>query len=164
MKVKASVVAAAVLCAVAVPATAQNYPDKPIRIIVPAGPGGPTDVPARIAQQILPGKFGQPVVIENRPGAGGAIGARAVIGSPPDGYTLVAGNTSVLAVYPAVALSAGYDPTRSFAPVAKISESYQILVVNAASPWKTVRELVEDAKANPGKSTTRTPGPAACRI
>ena len=159
MKVKASVVAAAVLCAVAVPATAQNYPDKPIRIIVPAGPGGPTDVPARIAQQILPGKFGQPVVIENRPGAGGAIGARAVIGSPPDGYTLMAGNTSVLAVYPAVSASAGYDPTKAFAPVAKISESYQILVVHAASPWKTVRELVDDAKANPGKFNYAHTGP-----
>ena len=83
-------------------AAAQTYPDKPIRIIVPAASGGPTDLPARLASQILQPKFGQPVVIENRPGAGGAIGARAVIASPPDGYTLLAGNTSVLAVYPAV--------------------------------------------------------------
>ena len=135
----------------AAPAAAQKYPDKPIKIIVPSAPGGPTDVPARLASQILQPKWGQPIVIENRPGAGGATGARAVIGSPPDGYTLLAGNTSVLAVYPAVAASAGYDPTKAFAPVAKVSESYQILVVHASSPWKTVKDLVDDAKANPGK-------------
>lgn len=151
MRVVASIMAALSLAALAGAAQAQNYPDKPIKIIVPAGPGGPTDVPARIAQQVLPGKLGQPVVIENRPGAGGAIGARAVIGSPPDGYTLMAGNTSVLAVYPAVSASAGYDPTKAFAPVAKVSESYQILVVHASSPWKSIKQLVDDAKANPGK-------------
>ena len=130
---------------------AQTYPDKPIKIIVPAASGGPTDLPARLASQILQPKLGQPVVIENRPGAGGAIGARAVIGSAPDGYTLMAGNTSVLAVYPAVAASAGYDPIKSFAPIAKVSESYQILVVSPASPWKTVKDLIDDSKANPGK-------------
>ena len=133
------------------PTQAQNYPDKPIKIIVPAGAGGPTDVPARLASQILPPKFGQPVVIENRPGAGGALGARAVISAPPDGYTLLAGNTSVLAVFPSVSASAGYDPTKSFAPVAKVSESYQILVVHPSKPWKSVKELVEHAKANPNK-------------
>ena len=132
-------------------AAAQNYPDKPIKIIVPAASGGPTDIPARLASQILQPKWGQPVVIENRPGAGGGIGARAVIASPADGYTLLAGNTSVLAVYPAVAPAAGYDPIKNFAPVAKVSESYQILVVSASSPWKTIKDLVDDSKANPGK-------------
>jgi len=87
---------------------AQSYPDKPIRLIVPAGPGGPTDVPARLLSLILP-KLGQPVVIENRAGAGGAIGARAVVAAAPDGYTLLVGNTSVFAVAPAVSASAGYD-------------------------------------------------------
>jgi tripartite-type tricarboxylate transporter receptor subunit TctC len=101
-------------------ASAQNYPDKPIRIIVPAASGGPTDVPARLASQILQPKFGQPVVVENRPGAGGALGARAVVAAPPDGYTLLAGNTSVLAVGPAVSASAGYHPVTNFAPVAKV--------------------------------------------
>ena len=91
------------------------------------------------------------MVVENRPGAGGAIGARAVAAAPPDGYTLLVGNTSVLAVIPAVSASAGYDPAKSFAPVAKISESYQILVVHPVAPWKSVQELVADAKANPGK-------------
>jgi len=140
----------AVLCAATGPAVAQNYPDRPIKIIIPAGPGGPTDVPARLVSQILTPKFGQPVVVENRPGAGGGLGARAVIGSPPDGYTLLAGNTSVLAVLPSVSASAGYDPAKNLAPIAKISESYQILVVSPSRPWKTVKELIDHAKANPG--------------
>ena len=133
------------------PANGQAYPQKPIKIIVSAGPGGPTDVPARLAAQILPGKLGQPVVIENRPGGGGAIGARAVAASVPDGQTLLAGNTSVLAVLPAVSPSAGYDPITAFAPVVKVSESYQILVVHPSSPWKSVQEFVAHAKANPDK-------------
>ena len=146
------VVAVALLAAFATDrAAAQTYPDKPIKIIVPAASGGPTDIPARLASQILQPKWGQPVVIENRPGAGGGIGARAVIASPADGYTLLAGNTSVLAVYPAVAPAAGYDPIKNFAPVAKVSESYQILVVSASSPWKTIKDLVDNSKANPGK-------------
>jgi tripartite-type tricarboxylate transporter receptor subunit TctC len=141
---------AGMLSAVAAPAFGQGYPDRPIRLIVPSAPGGPTDIPARLLTQILP-KLGQPAVVENRPGAGGAIGARAVASAAPDGTTLLVGNTSVLAVIPAVSASAGYDPAKSFVPVAKISESYQILVVHPSSPWKSVRELVDDAKANPGK-------------
>jgi len=131
-------------------ARAQVYPDKPIRLIVPAAPGGPTDIPARLLSQILP-KLGQPVVIENRPGAGGAIGARAVVAAPPDGYTLLVGNTSVFAVAPAVSTSAGYDPTRQLAAVAKFSESYQILVVRPDFAAKTAGELIALAKRRPGE-------------
>jgi tripartite-type tricarboxylate transporter receptor subunit TctC len=138
------------LSAAAAPAFAQSYPDRPIRLIVPSAPGGPTDIPARLLSQMLP-KLGQPAVVENRPGAGGAIGARAVATAAPDGYTLLVGNTSVLAVIPAVSASAGYDPAKSFAPVAKISASYQILVVSPATPWTSVKQFVADAKANPGK-------------
>jgi len=153
--------AAGALIAVAsiVAANAQNYPDKPIRIIVPSAPGGPTDVPARLAQQILPSRIGQPIVIENRPGAGGAIGARAVAGAVPDGYTLLAANTSVLAVIPAVSASAGYDPGKDFAPVAKVSESFQILVVLPSFPAKTLKEFIDYAKANPGKLNYAHTGP-----
>jgi tripartite-type tricarboxylate transporter receptor subunit TctC len=133
------------------PAAAQSYPDKPIRIIVPSAPGGPTDLPARLASQILPPKLGQPVVVENRPGAAGAIGTRAVAAATPDGYTLLAGNTSVFAVLPAVSASTGYDPIKNFAAVAKVSESYQILVVHPAAAWTSVKEFVDHAKANPGK-------------
>src|SRR3954462_8922679 len=90
------------------PAQAQTFPDKPVKIIVPSAAGGPTDVPARLAQQILPPRLRQPSVSEPRPGAGGAIGARAVAPGAPDAVTLMAGNTSVLAVIPAVSMSAGY--------------------------------------------------------
>jgi tripartite-type tricarboxylate transporter receptor subunit TctC len=129
---------------------AETYPDRPIRLIVPSAPGGPTDLPARLLSQILP-KLGQPAVVENRPGAGGAIGARFVAAAAPDGYTLLVGNTSVLAVIPAVSAGAGYDPNKQFAAVAKFSESYQILVVHPSVAVKTVRELIAYAKANPGK-------------
>jgi tripartite-type tricarboxylate transporter receptor subunit TctC len=133
-------------------AVAQSYPDRPIRLIVPAAGGGPTDIPARLVAQIIP-KLGQSCVVENRPGAGGAIAARSVATAGADGYTLLVGNTSVLAVIPAVSASAGYDPIKNFSPVAKVSESYQILVLNPSSPWKSVAELVAYAKANPGKLT-----------
>src|SRR5437879_7272553 len=102
---------AGMISAVAAPAFAQGSPDRPIRLIVPSAPGGPTDIPARLLSQILP-KLGQPVVVENRPGAGGASGARFVATSAPDGYTLLIGNTRVLAVIPAVSPSAGYEPER----------------------------------------------------
>ncbi len=141
---------AGMVSSLAAPALAQSYPDRPIRLIVPSAPGGPTDIPARLVAQILP-KLGQPAVVENRPGAGGAIGARAVATAAPDGYTLLVGNTSVLAVIPAVMTSAGYDPAKNFTPVAKISESYQILVVHSSAPWTSVKEFIADAKAHPGK-------------
>jgi tripartite-type tricarboxylate transporter receptor subunit TctC len=130
---------------------AQSYPTQPIKIIVPAAPGGPSDLPARLAGQILPAKLGQPVVVENRGGAGGAIGARAAAGSPADGYTLMIGNTSTLAVIPAVSAGAGYDPVKDFTPIAKVTEGFQILVVHPSSSWKSIKELVEYSKANPGK-------------
>src|SRR5215471_5321593 len=133
------------------PSDAQPYPEKPIRIIVAAAPGGPTDIPARLAAQILSPKLGQPVLVENRPGAGGAIGAREVARAPSDGYTLLMGNTSTLAVIPAVSASAGYDPVKNFTPVVRITEGFQILVVHPSSPWTSVQELVADSKANPTK-------------
>ena len=153
--------AALFVLAVAAPADdarAQTYPEKPIRLIVPAAPGGPTDIPARLLSQILP-KLGQPVVIENRAGAGGAIGARAVVAAPPDGYTLLVGNTSVFAVAPAVSASAGYDPTRQLAAVAKFSESYQILVVRPDFPAKSAGELIALAKRRPSALNYAHTGP-----
>jgi tripartite-type tricarboxylate transporter receptor subunit TctC len=140
-------------------ALAQAYPTKPIKIIIPSAPGGPTDVPARFAQQFLPPKLGQPVVIENRGGAAGAIGARAAASAPPDGYTLMIGNTSTLAVLPAVSVSAGYDPVKDFVPIAKVTEGFQILVVHPDSPFKTVKDVIDYAKANPGKLNYASTGP-----
>jgi tripartite-type tricarboxylate transporter receptor subunit TctC len=138
------------LGAVAV-AQSQSYPSQIIRILVPAAPGGPNDVPARLAAQILQPKLGQPVVVEHRPGAGGAIAMREVAKARPDGYTLMAAGASQLAVIPALSASAGYDPTRDFAPVVKFMESFQVLVVHPAAPWRTVKDLVDDARAHPGK-------------
>jgi tripartite-type tricarboxylate transporter receptor subunit TctC len=140
-------------------AAADEYPNKPIKIIVAASPGGPTDVPARIASQILSPKLGQPVVVENRPGAGGALGARVVATSPPDGHTLLAGNTSTLAAIPAVSESAGYDPVKDFAPIIRINEGFQVLVVHPDSPWKTLKDFITYAKANPGKINYGHTGP-----
>ena len=130
---------------------ADDYPKQTIRLIVASAAGGPTDLPARLAAQILTARFGQPVVVENRPGAGGALGARSVASATPDGYTLLMGNTSTLAVIPAVSASAGYDPVKDFVPIIRLTEGFQILVVHPSSPWQTVKDFVADAKANPGK-------------
>jgi tripartite-type tricarboxylate transporter receptor subunit TctC len=140
-------------------AAANDYPNKAVRLIVPSAPGGPSDVPARLASQILAPKFNQPFIVENRPGAGGALGARVVATAPPDGYTLLTGNSSTLAAIPAVSDSAGYDPVKDFAPVVRINEGFQILVVHPDAPWKTVKDFVDDAKANPGKINYGHTGP-----
>jgi tripartite-type tricarboxylate transporter receptor subunit TctC len=138
------------------PARAQGtqpaaYPDKLIKMIVPAPPGGQTDVLARLLAQKIQAAVGQNVIIDNRGGAGGALGARALAAAEPDGYTLFYGNTSTLAVIPAVSRNPGYDPVKNFASIAGVSESYMILVVNPAFPAKSVAELIAYAKANPGK-------------
>ena len=132
-------------------AAAQTYPDKLIRIIVPQGPGGPTDLLARVAAQRLQAALHQNVIIENRGGAGGVIAAKAAGSAEPDGYTLFMGNTSVLVLIPILSKTANYDPEKLFVPVARIAESYQVLVVHPSLPVKTVAELVAYAKANPGK-------------
>ena len=138
--------------AAAGPAHAQgSYPDKLIKMIVPAPAGGQTDVLARLLAQKIQAAVGQNVIIDNRPGAGGALGARALAAAEPDGYTLFYGNTSTLAVIPAVSKNPGYDPAKNFAPIASVSDSYMILVVHPSFPAKTVQEFVAYAKANPGK-------------
>jgi tripartite-type tricarboxylate transporter receptor subunit TctC len=151
----------ALLCAIvtasfgafaAAPAGAQGaYPDKLIKMIVPAPPGGQTDVLARLLAQKIQTAVGQNVIIDNRGGAGGALGARALAAAEPDGHTLFYGNTSTLAVIPAVSRNPGYDPAKNFAPIASVSESYMILVVHPSFPAKTVKEFLDYAKANPGK-------------
>jgi tripartite-type tricarboxylate transporter receptor subunit TctC len=141
-------VAAAVFCT---PLAAQEYPEKQVTIIVPAAAGSPSDFPARLATQILTQKLGQPVIVEYRPGAAGAIGARAAASAIPDGYTLLIGNSSALAAIPAVSGHRSYDPIKDFAPIVEIMRGSQILVVDPASPLKTVSDIVSYAKANPGK-------------
>jgi tripartite-type tricarboxylate transporter receptor subunit TctC len=132
-------------------AIAQPYPARPIKLIVPFPPGGPVDVTARIVAQHLPRTLGQTVVVENRAGAAGSLGAKAVASADPDGYTLLCGNISTLVVLPAVTNNRDYDPGKAFVPIAKVSQNYEVLVVHPAFPAKSVAELVAHAKANPGK-------------
>lgn len=138
-------------CGAAAAAQDAPYPARPIKMIVPFPPGGPVDVTARILSQHLPQLLGQPVVVENRAGAAGSLGAKAVASAEPDGYTLLCGNISTLVVLPAVTNNRDYDPSKVFVPVAKVSQNHEVLVVNPAFPASSVPELVAYAKANPGK-------------
>jgi tripartite-type tricarboxylate transporter receptor subunit TctC len=133
------------------PATAQTYPSKPVRILVGFAPGGPADVMARILAPRMSVALGQPVVVDNRPGAGGTIAARAAAEADPDGYTLLLGNTSTLVISPLIYKNIGYDPRKAFAPVARIGTTSNLLVSNPAFSAKSVPELIAYAKANPGK-------------
>ncbi len=149
----------ALLLAVAPTAVqAQPYPTKTIKLVVPFGPGGPTDVAARVVAQVVQTGLGQSVVIENRPGAGGATGTKSVAAAEPDGYTMLIGTSATLGVVPALVKNPGYDPVKSFAPVGKISDSTTILVVPIDFPANTVAELVAYAKANPGKLSYSSAG------
>jgi tripartite-type tricarboxylate transporter receptor subunit TctC len=127
------------------------YPARPIKMIVPFPPGGPVDVAARLLGQQLPRALGAAVIVENRAGAAGALGAKVVASADPDGYTLLCGNISTLVVLPAVTGNRDYDPGKVFAPVAKVSQNYEVLVVHPAFSARSVGELVALAKANPGK-------------
>jgi tripartite-type tricarboxylate transporter receptor subunit TctC len=132
------------------PLLAETYPNRPIRLIVPFPPGGPTDVMGRVIAQALSATLG-PIVVDNRPGAGSTIGTKLAAGAEPDGYTLLFGSTASLAIAPALYKNAGYDPLKSFAPVAMISDVPYILVVNPGLPVKTVQDVVAYGKSNPGK-------------
>jgi tripartite-type tricarboxylate transporter receptor subunit TctC len=143
-------VAIAMLIAPAL-AVAQQYPAKPIRIIVPFPPGGIADLFARIIGQKFNETWGQPGVVDNRPGAGGNIGAEIVAKSPPDGYTLVTGSIGTHAVNVSLFSKLAYDPIRDFAPVSLIMEAEGILVVHPSLPVRSVKELIALARAHPGQ-------------
>ena len=140
------------------PASAQTYPVRPIRMVVGFSPGGPADVMARLIGQRMAISLGQPIVVENRAGAGGTIAARFVAESEPDGYTLLLGNTSTLVISPLMYKNVGYDALKAFAPVARLGTTSDILVTNPAFPAKSLGELIAYAKANPGKLNYTTPG------
>ena len=132
-------------------ALGQAYPAKPIRLVVPFPPGGSTDIVARIVAQKLSDRLGQQVVVENRGGAGGTIGAEAVAKAAPDGYTLVLGTTSTHAVAPNVYARIGYDPVKDFAPISLVAVTPYLLVVNPGVNVKSLPEFVGYVKARPGK-------------
>src|SRR5262245_21360205 len=137
---------------------ADNYPTRPIRFVVPFPPGGGTDIYARIIGPKLAEAVRQQVVIDNRPGAAGALGAEVAAKAPPDGYTIWIGQVSNLVIVPALQPKLGYDPVRDFAPITLISKAPSAMVVNADSPIKSLKDLVAMAKASPGKLTYATAG------
>src|SRR5882724_4016212 len=123
-------------------AAAQTYPDRLIKVVVPFPAGGPIDITARLLVQKLGPILGQTVIIENRGGAGGALGTKAAAAAEPDGYTLLFGNASAMVVGPAVYRFRDYDTLKQFTPVAKVTEGYEVLVVAADSPVKDVKDLI----------------------
>src|SRR6476620_4533128 len=142
---------AAALIAFNVPsAHAQNYPNRPIRLIVPFAAGGAVDVLARLLGGKLSDQLNQPVIVENRPGAGGTLAADAVAKSPPDGYTILQ-NTNGAAIAPALYNSLPFDAVHDFAPVTQLVASNLILVASPRSGITSMQQLITEAKANPGK-------------
>jgi tripartite-type tricarboxylate transporter receptor subunit TctC len=142
-----------------VPALAQsNYPNKPIRLVVPFPPGGGTDILARVIGQKLSESLGQAVVVDNKPGAGGNIGVDAVAKSQPDGYTMVIGQTSNLAVNPTLYPKLPYDPIKDLAPISLVASAPLVMVVAAGSPLKSLDDVITAAKAKPGDVTFASPG------
>src|SRR5919197_2519009 len=144
---------AVLLIALALGATlaqGQAYPSKPIHLIVPFPPGGPTDIVGRLVGQKLSAGLGQTVVVDNRPGAGGTVGSTAAAKAAPDGYTLLYGSTSTLAIAPALYRDLAYDPKRAFAPISLVSRGAIIAAVNAKVPARTLQEFIALAKKTPG--------------
>ena len=149
--------AAAMTLAAAV-SIAQSYPAKPVRLVVPFPPGGPADSVARILAQKLTDALGQNVVVDNRAGATGTIGAGIVAKSPPDGYTLLLGTSNELAMSPGLFEKLPYEPTRDFTPLSNVINFPNILVVNPHLPARSVAELVALARAKPGQLSFATSG------
>ena len=127
------------------------YPDRPIKLIVPYPPGGTTDLLARTLAPRLSERLGQPILIENRAGAGGVIGSQVVAKSPADGYTLVFGSIASHGILPAIQVPPPYDPIRDFSPVSLVAITPNVLLANVAAPAKNVAELIALAKSQPGK-------------
>ena len=139
-------------------ASAQTPTDKVVRLVVPFSAGGPTDVLARVLAPLLSESMGRTVIVDNKVGATGAIGAAFVAKAPADGDTLLLATSSVMAASPALPAKLPYDPIKDFVPVSMIATIENVLVVNPNVPAKTVRELIDYAKANPGKLSYGTSG------
>ena len=144
--------------ALAANAIAQGYPAKPIRLIVPFPPGGGTDISARTIANKLSASVKWIFVVENKPGAGGNLGVEQAVKSPPDGYTLVIGQTSNLAINPALYAKLPYNPLKDLSPVVLLVSAPVVLVVAANSPHKSLGDLLAAAKADPGGVTFASPG------
>ena len=146
---------------VAAPALAQGaYPDKPIRLIVPFPPGGGTDIISRVVGDKLASTLGWKIVVENKAGAGGTIGLDAAAKAKPDGYTIVMGQTSNMSIAPSLMAGLPYDPVKDFTPVTLVDAAPLAITVGVNSPIKSLADLVNSAKANPGKLLFASPGNA----
>ena len=132
-------------------AQAQNYPSRAITLVIPFAPGGSTSIVGRAIADKMSEVLGEKVVVDNRPGAGGTVGTKAVAKSDPDGYTLLLGYTGTLAIGPSLYKNPGYDPRKDFAPIGMIGNAPNSLVVHPSFPAKSVAELIAYAKANPDK-------------
>jgi tripartite-type tricarboxylate transporter receptor subunit TctC len=152
-------VCTAVALALAAPVAAQNYPDKPVTMIVPFAAGGAGDILARLAGNRLEPVWGKPLVIENKTGAGGIIGAKYTAAAEPDGYTLMIAPSATMAVNVSLFKNPGYDPAADFAPIALVARTPFVLVVNPDVPAKNIAEFIAWAKAQGGKLTYATAGP-----
>jgi tripartite-type tricarboxylate transporter receptor subunit TctC len=135
-----------------------SYPSRVVTLVVPFPAGGPTDVTARVLADRLAAAMGQPIVIDNRAGASGNVAAGMVARANPDGYTLLFGTGGTHGANPALYKNPGYDPIASFAPVAWVTKSPNIVVVHPSFPAKTIKELIDLAKAQPGKLSSAAPG------
>lgn len=139
-------------------AATDKYPDKAVRIVVAYGPGGGADLVARAIAEKLTGAWGFPVIVDNRPGANGSIGASHVGSASPDGYTLLLAYTPEIAINSVISPQKNFDPARDLQPIIMAADSPLILVVNASSPHKTISSFIEYAKQNPGKVSYGTSG------
>src|ERR1700704_5176195 len=134
-----------------VDAQAQTFPNRTITLVIPFAPGGSTSIVGRVIADKMSELLGEKVVVDNRPGAGGTVGTKAVAKSDPDGYTILLGYTGTLAIGPSLYKNAGYDPRKDFASIGMIGNAPNSLVVHPSFPAKSVPELIAYAKANPGK-------------
>lgn len=156
----ASAALAAALCAWATIASAEDFPDHAIKVIVPTSPGGSIDTTARVIGEKLQEKWGKPVVIENRPGASMQVGAEAVAKAPPDGYTLLVAHDGTMAINPLVYPNLRYDPLKSFVPLGLVVSIPEAVMVNVSVPASSLAELIALAKKQPGQLTHATGGSA----
>jgi tripartite-type tricarboxylate transporter receptor subunit TctC len=139
-------------------ANSQNFPNKPIRIVIPFPPGNTTDIMSRLIAPRMSERLGQPVIVENRPGASGILGLDQVAKSPADGYVIACVQGGNMVVLPHTSRNVPYDPLRDFAPIAVSTTNYLAIVANPDAPFKTVGEMVRYARANPGRLTVATNG------
>jgi tripartite-type tricarboxylate transporter receptor subunit TctC len=158
MKKSFKLLAAAALCTLAGSVLAQNYPTKPIKIIVPYPPGGITDIVGRTVGDRISRDLGQTVIVENRSGAGGSIGASEAARAQPDGYTLFIGTSATHGTNPSTYPNLPYDPAKDFAPVALVAEAPLMIIVSPDVPAKNIEELIAYAKKNPGALSYATTG------